>query len=94
VAYKPDVSDTRETPAAKLIELLLGRDAEVLYHDPHVPEFMLGDRTMRSIELDAESLSGCDCVVIITAHSGVDYGLIARSGVAVLDTRNVLDKRR
>lgn len=92
VAYKPDVGDTRETPAAKLMELLLEGEAEVLYHDPHVPEFTVGDKEMRSCALDEDTLSGCDCVVIVTAHSGVDYGLIERSGIPVLDTRNALRK--
>jgi len=37
VAYKADVSDTRESPALKLIELLRTAGADVAYHDPHVP---------------------------------------------------------
>jgi UDP-N-acetyl-D-glucosamine dehydrogenase len=92
VAYKPDVGDTRETPAAKLVELLRGGGAEVFYHDPYVPEFAVGDDALRSVELSEDTLGGCDCVVIVTAHSGVDYGLIARSGVPVLDTRNAIRK--
>jgi UDP-N-acetyl-D-glucosamine dehydrogenase len=90
VAYKPDVADTRETPAARLIELLEREEAEVIYHDPHVPEFELNGRTLPSQELSEDTLKGCDCVVIITAHSGVDYELIAGAGVPVVDTRNVL----
>ncbi len=92
VAYKPGVGDTRETPAAKLIELLLAGGSDVVYHDPYVPEFALGEVTLRSVDLAEDLLSGCDCVVVVTAHSGVDYGLIARSGVPVLDTRNALRK--
>jgi UDP-N-acetyl-D-glucosamine dehydrogenase len=90
VAYKPDVGDTRETPAAKLMELLQESGADVVYHDPFVPAFMVGEKVLRSIELAEDALRDCDCVVIVTAHSGVDYGLIARSGVPVLDTRNAL----
>lgn len=94
VAYKPDVGDTRETPAAKLMELLGDSGAEVAYHDPFVPEFSLGDSVLRSSELGEDTLGSCDCVVIVTAHSGVDYGLIARSGVPVLDTRNALPRHQ
>ncbi len=39
VAYKADISDMRESPAVKLIELLDNAGAEVSYHDPHVPQF-------------------------------------------------------
>ena len=35
VAYKPDIDDTRESPALKLIELLRDEGCEVSYHDPH-----------------------------------------------------------
>ena len=96
VAYKPDVGDTRETPAAKLMQLLMAEGALVSYHDPFVPEFALGGalggegEVLRSVELSARELSGCDCVVIVTDHSDVDYALIAGSGVLVLDTRNAL----
>ena len=38
VAYKADISDMRESPALKLIELLRKAGADVAYHDPHVPE--------------------------------------------------------
>ena len=36
VAYKPGISDTRESPAIKLIGLLENAGADVAYHDPHV----------------------------------------------------------
>lgn len=40
VAYKPDVSDTRESPAERVIESLRARGARVDWHDPLVQEFM------------------------------------------------------
>jgi UDP-N-acetyl-D-glucosamine dehydrogenase len=90
VAYKPDVGDSRETPAVKLIEQLRGQGAEVVYHDPYISEFEVDGVRMESVALDEEVLSACDCAVIVTAHSGVDYGLVAASGVPIVDTRNVL----
>jgi UDP-N-acetyl-D-glucosamine dehydrogenase len=67
VAYKPDVADTRETPAAKLMELLRSQGAEVVYHDPHVPSFRLGRELLESVELSEAVLGECHCVVIVTA---------------------------
>ena len=90
VAYKPDVGDSRETPAAKLIEQLREMEAEVIYHDPYIPAF----ETMQSVELDEEMLAGCDCIVIMTAHSGIDYELLAGSGVPIVDTRNAIRSSR
>ncbi len=92
VAYKPDVADTRETPAGKLMELLIERGADVVYHDLYVPEFTVSGKTLKSVELDEDTLINCDCVVVVTAHSGVDYGMVARSGVPVLDTRNAMPR--
>jgi UDP-N-acetyl-D-glucosamine dehydrogenase len=83
VAYKSDIGDTRESPALKLIELLRAAGAEVSYHDPHVPE--LPEAGLSSVLLEP---ADHDCVVIVTAHSGIDYdGVVERSHV-VVDLRN------
>jgi UDP-N-acetyl-D-glucosamine dehydrogenase len=88
VAYKSDLGDTRESPAIKLIELLRRAGAEVSYHDPYVPE--LPESGLWSVELDAEAY---DCVVVVTAHSSVDYeDLIDRSHV-VVDLRNATGEK-
>jgi UDP-N-acetyl-D-glucosamine dehydrogenase len=51
VAYKPDVSDTRESPALEIIRLLRQRGAHVFYHDPYVPELTADGTTMKSVPL-------------------------------------------
>jgi UDP-N-acetyl-D-glucosamine dehydrogenase len=81
VAYKPDISDCRETPAEKLVQLLRTAGADVSYHDPFVPEF----DGMRSVELEPERY---DCVAIVTNHSTVDYGDLVRRANVVVDFRN------
>lgn len=88
VAYKRNVGDVRESPALDVVELLCGRGAEVSYHDPHVPSFRTAGREWRSVPLDAETLGAQDCVVIITDHTSVDYGLVAERSPLVFDTRN------
>jgi UDP-N-acetyl-D-glucosamine dehydrogenase len=82
-AYKADISDVRESPAVKLMMLLRGAGAELAYHDTHVPE--LPELGLTSVPLEPESY---DCVVIVTAHSGIDYDdVIERAGL-VVDLRN------
>jgi UDP-N-acetyl-D-glucosamine dehydrogenase len=83
VAYKSDIDDTRESPALKLIELLQDEGAVVSYHDAHVPE--LPDHGLSSTELDPR---GSDCVVIVTAHSGIDYDQLVEQAPLVVDLRN------
>ena len=38
VSYKPGVGDIRESPALKIVSRLQELGADVVYHDPHVPE--------------------------------------------------------
>jgi UDP-N-acetyl-D-glucosamine dehydrogenase len=88
VAYKPDVSDTRESPAYDVMEKLRKKGASLTYHDPHVPVFGVGDETYESHELTPELLSSHDCVVILTDHSKIDYRTVVGNSPTVFDTRN------
>ena len=88
VAYKADVSDVRESPALSIIASLEAKGAEVRYHDPHVPELRLGDRSVKSVDLTDEAIGSADLVVIVTSHSGVDYERLVASAHRVYDTRN------
>jgi UDP-N-acetyl-D-glucosamine dehydrogenase len=83
VAYKSDIGDIRESPALKLIELLQGGGAQVSYHDPFVPE--LPELGLSSVALDPTAY---DCVVIVTAHSNVDYADLVEKSHVVVDLRN------
>jgi len=94
VAYKNDIDDLRESPAIKTAELLLDKGADVVYHDPFVEEFIVAGARLPSCALNAETVSNADAVLIITAHTGVDYELVARSANLVLDTRNAMNAHR
>ena len=56
VAYKPDIADTRESPAIKLIGLLENAGADVSYHDPHVASFSENGISMSSQPLEPAGL--------------------------------------
>lgn len=92
VAYKKDIDDIRESPALDVIRLLRQRGAVVSYHDPHVPTVREDGNTLTSVPLTAATLQGADCVIVVTDHSAVDYGLVARHARAVVDTRHVLPR--
>lgn len=91
VAYKPDVSDTRESPALDIIRLLQRMRAEVIYHDPFVPALKLDGEELSSVSLD-QGPQSCDCAVIITNHSGLDYQAIYDGAPLIVDTRNALSR--
>jgi UDP-N-acetyl-D-glucosamine dehydrogenase len=81
VSYKADIDDVRESPAEKIIELLQKAGAEVAYHDSHVSEF----DGLRSAPYEPERY---DCVVIVTAHSAIDYDDLVERAQIVVDLRN------
>jgi UDP-N-acetyl-D-glucosamine dehydrogenase len=81
VSYKADIDDVRESPAKKIVELLHKAGTDVSYHDPHVPEF----DGLRSVDYAPESY---DCVVIVTAHSSIDYEDLVERAQVVVDLRN------
>ncbi len=96
VAYKKNVDDIRESPALEILEQLLSKGSEVLYHDPHVPrlhKMRRHDLALASVPLDEDIVSGCDAVVIVTDHDAVDYSLVFSRARLLLDTRNVSGKR-
>jgi len=95
LAYKPNVDDTRETPAAEIIELLAARGAKITYHDPHVakfPNMRNYSFDMHSVELDQATLEQSDCVLIVTDHDVVDWSQIGKHAHLVVDTRNAMTK--
>jgi len=95
VAFKANIDDARNSPAERVIELLLERGAAVEYSDPHVPQFKVGQNvfyhkplTLCSQTLTAETLAACDCAVITTAHRAFDYEQIVRHAPLIVDATN------
>jgi UDP-N-acetyl-D-glucosamine dehydrogenase len=89
VAYKPDVPDTRESPALDIIRELGKRGAVVTYYDPFVPSLEHEGFALKSVEIDT-TLSYVrmqDSAIIVTNHSPFDYAELLRPFSRVLDTR-------
>ncbi|MDP4132472.1 MAG: nucleotide sugar dehydrogenase [Bacillota bacterium] len=91
VAYKQDIDDYRESPAIRVIEVLLKEGADVTYFDPWVKTFREGELTMNSIpSLTGEVLEESDLVMVTAAHTNVDYEFVQKHAKAIFDTKNVL----
>jgi UDP-N-acetyl-D-glucosamine dehydrogenase len=88
VAFKPNVRDARNSPAADVIALLAERGAEVSFHDPFVERFRDASGAERtSTDLDA-LLDGSDAVVVVTAHRVIDWARVYARADLVIDTVN------
>ncbi|MFQ5932510.1 MAG: nucleotide sugar dehydrogenase [Nitrospiraceae bacterium] len=88
VAYKADVSDTRESPALEIVRRLRASGATVTYHDPLVPELCEVDPPLKSLPLTAKLVQEQDLVVIVTDHRRIDYTWLVHHASLVVDTRN------
>jgi UDP-N-acetyl-D-glucosamine dehydrogenase len=95
VAFKKDIDDARNSPAERIIELLLERGAVVHYNDPYVPRFHIGRSVFYEEEIQLASqpltedlLQESDCVVIVAGHSCYDYAWIAAHCSLLVDTVN------
>lgn len=98
VAYKKNVSDMRESPAMKLMQLLEQAGAQVTYIDPHVPEIPpmreYGQYTARRATDPGTLRPGRFAAVLIaTDHDAVDYDRLLTLGCPVADTRNAIARR-
>ncbi|MGE5264493.1 MAG: UDP binding domain-containing protein, partial [Acidobacteriota bacterium] len=96
VSFKRDVDDARNSPAERVIELLLERGALVRYHDPYVPVFRVGSDVfqpqqieLKSVPLTRQALRGSDAVVIVTPHRAVDYELVIAHSPLIVDSSSV-----
>ena len=90
-AYKQDINDYRESPALRVMEILRARGANVSYFDSWVPVYTYKGKEYRSIEkLNEEILNSADLVVIVTAHTNVDYEFVQKNSSTILDTKNVM----
>jgi UDP-N-acetyl-D-glucosamine dehydrogenase len=92
VAFKRDVDDARNSPAERVIELLLKRNAKVTYHDPYVPRFHVGGNvflketvTLLSQPLTDAILKEADCVIIVTGHHAIDYDFVTKTASTIVD---------
>ena len=77
VAYKPNVSDTRETPAEGLIETLRKAGADVAWHDDLVQEW--------NGTTSAPLTNSYDLAILVNPHSHCDLSLLGST--PTLNTR-------
>jgi len=71
VSYKSNVADTRETPAAGVIDLLREQGAEVTWHDDLVGDWR-GEAT--------SPINGAEIAVLVTKHDGLDLAAVNACG--------------
>ena len=87
VAFKPDVRDARNSPAADVLAELARRGATVVYHDPHVPSFSDAAGADYASAALADVLAA-DVVLVLVRHRNVDWRRVYGDAKLVVDTVN------
>jgi UDP-N-acetyl-D-glucosamine dehydrogenase len=92
LAYKPNTSDMRESPAIGVAQRLVRLGAEVRYVDDHIPDLKasLLDLSGHFVQahLTVEELEAAAAVVVLTDHDDIDYDLVSKHARYVFDTRH------
>lgn len=90
LTYKYNATDLRNSPSARVAELLISLGAEVRGADPNIRE---GDDTKLNVplvEASAEEVTASDAVVLLMDHTRFDLTAIQKSARYLLDCRNRL----
>ena len=78
VAYKKDISDTRESPSLDILELLIEKNAEVSFYDPFVKELTIAGQSINKESL-SKNFHDYDMLLILTPHtefSEIDFEIL------------------
>jgi UDP-N-acetyl-D-glucosamine dehydrogenase len=93
MAYKKDINDVRESPSIKVAEQLLIKGAEIVYHDPYVPNVEISNKKYYSKDLTPNLIKNNDLVLILTDHSHIDYDTVSKYANLIYDSRNVINDK-
>jgi UDP-N-acetyl-D-glucosamine dehydrogenase len=93
IAYKPNVTDSRESPASAVVDILVAQGADVSVADPLVGAEGIRALGYAPFDLPPRAEEAFDLAVILTDHDAIPYVEIAEHVPVVLDTRNAFRRR-
>ncbi len=91
VTYKPNIADTRETPAIPLAKTLLRQGAVLRFHDPLIKQFSVSGHDVARVDDVQESLVEADICVLLQNHRDYDVAAMAAVSRRFFDTRGVAE---
>lgn len=92
LSYKANISDWRESPSIKIIELLRNKMAQVEIYDPYIPNIQISGIDYMSENMDHILTTNYDIIIISTGHDCINYKALIEKKEPILDTRNVLQE--
>jgi nucleotide sugar dehydrogenase len=89
VTYKPDIADTRESPAIPLAKTLLQQGAVLRFHDPLVKHFSVSGLEIPRVDDVDMSLADAEICVLLQNHRAYDIKAMSAVSRRFFDTRGV-----
>jgi UDP-N-acetyl-D-glucosamine dehydrogenase len=86
VSFKPDVRDSRNSPAADVMALLRERGGKVSYHDPQIERFKDSSGHESESQPLTKLVESSDVTVVLVAHRAVDWQMLYEGSKLVVDT--------
>ena len=93
LAFKPEVSDTRRSPAIALAGYLIDKNVQVSAYDPFAKSVVVRNGLLRSESDEEAAVRDADIVFLVTSHSRFRHielrrlANVAKPGATVFDTR-------
>jgi UDP-N-acetyl-D-glucosamine dehydrogenase len=91
LSYKASTGDWRESPSARIADVLNERGAKVQICDPHVLPIFAGKYGVHLVEYSTEILRSADLVVVLVDHPEFEPEVISKHSKLVFDTKNLLE---
>lgn len=86
VAYKPNINDTRNTPALAIRDYLIQNNVKVAWHDTVVNNWLNSE----SVDISWK----CDLAILVTKHSNMNLNYLIERGTKILDYTNTLQSKQ
>ena len=93
VAYKPNIDDTRESPAFKIAEKLFKKGYDFEFSDPYVKKIKFRKKLKKSKKINANLFKKFPVVLIVTDHNKFDFNFVSKKAKFLFDSRNIVKKR-
>lgn len=91
VTYKPNIHDQRESPAKPVARQLKEFGANVLYHDPFVPEWSVDGASVERVDDLPSGLASADVTILLQPHTTYDLNDIAKQAKLLFDTKGKVE---
>ncbi|WP_371647996.1 MULTISPECIES: nucleotide sugar dehydrogenase [unclassified Streptomyces] len=88
LTYKFNATDLRNSPSARVAELLISLGAEVRGADPNIADGAGTERAVCRVAATPEEVAAADVVVLLMDHTRFDLAMIQEHAPWVLDCRN------